>query len=101
MKVSDMKTAEAVRQESLDDPEFRAEWDRTAFAEAVAMRVIGYRVEHQLTQTALARQLGMKQPAVARLEAGDVTPSLDTLSRLAARLGITFHIDVTPEGIAV
>jgi len=101
MKISEMKTAEAVRQESLNNPEFRAEWDRTAFAEAVAMRVIGYRVEHQLTQTALARQLGMKQPAVARLEAGDVTPSLDTLSRLAARLGITFHIDVTPEGVAV
>ncbi len=101
MKVSEMKTAEAVRQESLNDPKFRAEWDRTAFAEAVALRVIGYRVEHQLTQTTLARKLGMKQPAVARLESGDVTPSLDTLSRLAARLGITFHIDVTPDGVAV
>jgi ribosome-binding protein aMBF1 (putative translation factor) len=101
MKISEMKTDAAVRQESLRDPEFRAEWDRTAFAEAVALRVIGYRVEHQLTQTALARQLSMKQPAVARLESGDVTPSLDTLSRLASRLGITFHIDITPEGVAV
>ncbi len=101
MKIGEMKTAEAVRRQSLNNPEFRAEWDRTAFAEAVAMRVIGYRVEHQLTQTALARQLGMKQPAVARLESGAVTPSLDTLSRLATGLGITFHIDVTPEGVAV
>jgi DNA-binding XRE family transcriptional regulator len=101
MKISEMKTAEAVRQESLSNPEFRAEWDRTAFAEAVALRVIGYRVEHQLTQTALARQLGMKQPAVARLESGDVTPTLDTLSRLATQLDITFHIDVTPDGVAV
>jgi DNA-binding XRE family transcriptional regulator len=101
MKMSEMKTAEDVRKESLLDPEFRAEWDRSAFAEAVALRIIGYRVEHQMTQTALARELGMKQPAVARLESGDVTPSLDTLSRLATRLGITFHIDVTPEGVAV
>ena len=101
MKIREMKSADAVRKESLRDPEFRAEWDRTAFAGAVALRVIGYRIDHQLTQTALARQLGMKQPAVARLESGDVTPSLDTLSRLASRLGISFHIDVTPEGVAV
>jgi DNA-binding XRE family transcriptional regulator len=101
MKISEMKRAEAVREDSLRDPEFRAEWDRTAFAGAVALRVIGYRVDHQLTQTALARQLGMKQPAVARLESGDVTPSLDTLRRLASRLGISFHIDVTPEGVAI
>ena len=101
MKINEMKTAETVRQESLRNPEFRAEWDRTAFAGAVALRLIGYRVEHHLTQTALARELGMQQPAVARLESGDVIPSLDTLSRLASRLGITFHIDVMPEGIAV
>jgi DNA-binding XRE family transcriptional regulator len=101
MKINDLNPAEQVREEAQRDPEFRAEWDRHAFAEAVAVRVIGYRVEHHLTQTALARQLGMKQPAIARLESGDVTPSLDTLSRLASQLGITFHIDVTPEGIAV
>ena len=101
MKISDLKSAEQVREEAQLDPEFRTEWDRGAFAEAVALRVIGYRIDHHLTQTALARQLGMKQPAIARLESGDVTPSLDTLSRLASRLEITFHIDVTPEGIAV
>jgi predicted transcriptional regulator len=47
------------------------------------MRVIGYRVDHGLSQTGLARLLGMHQPAVARLEAGDHEPSLATLSRPA------------------
>jgi DNA-binding XRE family transcriptional regulator len=83
MRINEMKTAEAVRQESLRDPEFRAEWDRTAFAAAVALRLIGYRVEHQLAQTALARELGVRQPVLARLESGDVSLPLDTLSRLA------------------
>jgi transcriptional regulator with XRE-family HTH domain len=58
--------------------------------------VIQYRVEHQLTQTALARQFGVKQPAVARLEAGDHEPSVATLARLANRLGITIHLDLSP-----
>jgi transcriptional regulator with XRE-family HTH domain len=34
---------------------------------------------------------------IARLEAGDHQPSLATLARLAAGLGMEFHIDITPE----
>jgi transcriptional regulator with XRE-family HTH domain len=41
--------------------------------------------------------LGMHQPAIARLEAGDHEPSLATLSRLARTLGVEFHIDITPD----
>jgi transcriptional regulator with XRE-family HTH domain len=80
----------------LKDPAFRAEWERTEFAHKVAMRVIQYRVEHDLSQTALARQLGMRQPHIARLEAGQHEPSLATLRRLSEALGIEFHIDITP-----
>lgn len=47
------------------------EWERTALARAVAARVIAYRAEHGLSQTALAGRLGMTQPALARLESGE------------------------------
>ncbi len=43
----------------------------------------------------------MKQPAVARLEAGEHNPSFDTLARLSSVLGIEFHIAVTPAGVAI
>jgi transcriptional regulator with XRE-family HTH domain len=43
----------------------------------------------------------MKQPAIARLESGDHNPSIETLWKLATGLGIEFHIDVTPKGLAV
>ena len=46
----------------LQDPAFRAQWERTALARAVAEAVIGYRAEHKLTQTRLARLLGWSQP---------------------------------------
>ena len=96
-KLSELKSARQVRAEDLRDPEVRAEYERTALAHAVAMRVIKYRTEQGLSQSALARRLGMQQPAIARLEAGDHQPSLATLARLAAGLGIEFHIDITPE----
>jgi DNA-binding XRE family transcriptional regulator len=50
-----------------------------------------------LSQTALARLLGMHQPAIARLKADDHQPSLATLSRLARVLSLEFHIDIAPD----
>lgn len=101
VKLSELKTEAEVVQEQRADPAFRDEWDRTALARAVAVRVVAHRAEHGLTQTALARQLGMQQPAVARLEAGVHTPSLEVLWRLASRLGLEFHIDITARGVAI
>lgn len=96
-KLSELKTAGRVRDELLADPEVRAEYDRTALAHAVALRLIRYRLDHDLTQTALARRLGMTQPAIARLESSEHEPSLATLARLARELGMEFHIDITPD----
>jgi DNA-binding XRE family transcriptional regulator len=94
-KVSQLRTAG-----ELADPEIRREQGRTALAHAVAMRV-GYRVDQGLSQSGLARLLGMHQPAIARLEADDHEPSLATLSRLARVLGLEFHIDITPDSFAL
>ena len=80
----------------LEDPVFRAEWERTAPARAMANRLIAYRVEHDLSQTALARKLGMSQPAVSRLEIGEHVPTLPTLIRIVKTLGIEILIDIKP-----
>ena len=58
MKLSDLPTHEEVLAEHLDaDPEYRREWERTALARAVAVKLIAYRAEHDLSQTALAGRL--------------------------------------------
>ena len=91
------RTAREVREERLrQDPEFRAYWARTALARAVAHAVIRYRVEHKLSQAGLAERLGTRQSAVARLEAGEHTPTLETLLRLSAALGIEILMHVAP-----
>lgn len=100
-KMSELRSAHQVRAEDLRDPETRAEYERTALAHAVAMRVLTYRTEHGLSQSALGRVLGMAQPAIARLEAGDHEPSLGTLGRLARGLDLEFHIDITPAALGL
>jgi len=99
VKMSDLKTGSQVADEQARaNPEVQRELERTALANDVAIRVIRYRNQHGLSQTQLARQLGLHQSAIARLEAGDHEPSLTTLGRLARGLGTEFHIDVTSDG---
>lgn len=100
MKLSEMETNhELITEQLRTDPEFRAEWERTALARAVAVAIVRYRAEHDLSQRDLAERLAMKQPQVARLELGEVNPSMDTLMRIASRLGIELTIDVRPAGV--
>jgi transcriptional regulator with XRE-family HTH domain len=63
----------------------------------VAEAVIRYRAERGLSQTALARLLGWSQPVVARLEAAEHNPSMDTLVALARKLSLRVHVDVGPK----
>jgi transcriptional regulator with XRE-family HTH domain len=97
MRLSEMKTHEELLAEQLrDDPEFRAEWERTALARAVAVALVRHRTDHDMSQRDVAEVLAMKQPQVARLERGEVNPSMEMLMRISAGLGIEFTIDVRP-----
>jgi transcriptional regulator with XRE-family HTH domain len=96
VRLSDLKTTDELLTEQLTDPGFRAEWERTAIARAVALRLVRCRTDRGLSQRDLAKLLEMKQPQVARLERGDVTPGLETLARLAGVLDMEFAIDVRP-----
>ncbi len=52
-------------------------------------------------QTQLARQLGMQQSAIARLELDEHEPSIATLAGLSRGLGINFHIAITPDSVSL
>jgi transcriptional regulator with XRE-family HTH domain len=98
MKLTDMTTHDEPLQKELTDPAFRAEWERTPLARAVAIQVVSYRGQHRLTQKTLAERLGMKQPQVARLESGEHNPSIEMLARLSAVMDVEFNIDIRPRG---
>jgi transcriptional regulator with XRE-family HTH domain len=83
----------------LADPEVARIWQETEFADQVATVLIDYRAKHQLSQTALARQLGMRQPAIARLESGEHTPSFRTLARLTELLGLDLELRIMRDRI--
>jgi ribosome-binding protein aMBF1 (putative translation factor) len=94
VKLSELRTTGEIHDQDMADPEYRREYERTRLANDVAIKVIAYRAAHGLSQAQLARKVGMRQPHVARLEAGDHEPSLATLARLADALDLDFSIDV-------
>ena len=104
-KLADLLAAADVRAEDLADPDVRAEYERTALASAVALRVVSYRAAHDLTQAELARRLGLAQPAVARIEAGDeiarenIADRVDAPDFIAKRAPIAIPLDVIHVGL--
>lgn len=81
-------------------PEMQAQWDAEVLARAFSLAVVRYRSVHGLSQTALARQLGMPQSQVARIELGEHTPSFATLLRVCDALGLELTLTVRPRGTA-
>jgi transcriptional regulator with XRE-family HTH domain len=87
---------ELVAEEQIADPSFRAEWQRLAPAREFAATLLRYRAEHKLNQRELAKQLGVSQPRVVKLESGEHNPEIDTIIKAVKRLGVEFVLDVAP-----
>ena len=96
MRARLVRARDLLAEQLANDPEFRAEWERTALARAVALAVLGYRTRHALSQTQLAKQLGIRQPHVSRLELGEHNPTPEILQRLASKLALRFVLEIAP-----
>lgn len=95
--MSKLVSAKEVHKKDMKDPEFRAEWERTALARSVSELLLAYRVKHDISQTELAKRLGTGQAKVSRLESGTHTPNLQTLKKIATALEIDLKIVLRPD----
>jgi ribosome-binding protein aMBF1 (putative translation factor) len=74
-------------EEALEDPEFRAEYERLAPYEELARIVIMRRAALGLTQAELAARMGTTASAISRIESGRHATSAQTLKKLANAFG--------------
>lgn len=82
--------------EQLKDPEFRAEWDALQPERALVQAMIDARKRTGMTQKQLAEKTGIAQSDISKFETGGGNPSLRTLQRLAAGMGMVLHIEFRP-----
>jgi len=74
---------------------------REGYAEARRAFLIGQAVRERrlalgLSQTELAARAGMTQPALSRLEAGGVIPTIPLLERITAALDADLIVQISP-----
>lgn len=82
--------------EQMQDPEFKAEWDALAPERQIMRAIIEGREGRDLTQQQLAEVTGIAQADISRLENGTGNPSLRTLKRLAAGMGMALKLEFVP-----
>lgn len=90
-----MQNWKSLKQELLKNPAVAREYLTLAPRYQLISQVIAKRLEQGLTQAELARKIGTKQSAIARLESGDANPSVAFLEKLAAGLGAKLKIALT------
>lgn len=82
--------------ERMKDPEFAAEWDALEPEFQIIKAMLDGRAAKNLTQKELSEITGINQADISKLENGNANPSLRTLERLAAGLGMRVKVEFVP-----
>ena len=82
--------------ERMKDPAFLAEWNAQEPERQIMRAIAEGREEKDMTQKQLAEITGITQADISRLESGTANPSLRTLKRLAAGMGMALKVEFVP-----
>ena len=88
-----MRTWKSLKKEWLKDPKVKKEYDKLGPRYALIDKIIEARIRTKMTQAQLAKIAGTKQSAIARLESGNVNPSLNFMEKIASALGMRLNIE--------
>ncbi|MHB1347732.1 MAG: helix-turn-helix domain-containing protein [Candidatus Humimicrobiaceae bacterium] len=79
------------------NPEFSAEHERTEPELQALKQLILLRKQKKISQQILAARINMRQSHIARLESGEVRPTIRILKRYAKGLGQILLLNIIPE----
>ena len=82
-----MTNYQEFKEELMQDPEFRAEYERTRPEFEIMHALIDARINSNMTQKELSVRSGVRQSNISRIENGTCSPTIATLQALAAGLG--------------
>lgn len=82
-----MENWKTVKKELLKNRKVKREYERLRPRYALISQLIETRNKRGLTQADLAKKVGTKQSAIARLESGNSNPSISFLEKLTQAMG--------------
>ena len=84
--------------DQLKDPAFQKEWNALEPEFSIMQAMIDARRTSGLTQKQLSERTGIAQADISKLESGNANPSLKSLQRLAAGMGMRVKVEFLPAG---
>ena len=88
-----MRTYNELKKQLLQNDEVKTKYERLEPEYQVIRAIVAARQEQHLTQQELAERTGIDRSDISKLENGSANPSLRTLKRLAAGLGMQLQIN--------
>lgn len=89
-----MRSYKSVKKQLLKDKKIRKAYDELGPEFVLVKAVIEKRIQKGLTQEVLARKIGTKQSAIARLESGNYNPSFAFLEKVARALDAKIEVSL-------
>lgn len=89
-----MKNWRTLKKELLKNKVIASEYKRLEPRYALISQLIEARIKRGLTQKELAKKIDTKQSAIARLESGNINPSIDFLEKVTQALNSRLIIQV-------
>lgn len=80
------------KKELLKNSEFKSEYERLKPKYDLITQLINARLKAGLSQTDLAKKVGTKQSAIARLESGQANPTVSYLEKVAKAVNSNLYI---------
>lgn len=90
-----MESYKKLRAQLLKNKEFRKAYDALGPEFELIRMLIKKRLQKGLTQAALARKLGTRQSAIARLESGTSNPTVGSLRKVAHALDARIKVVIS------
>lgn len=93
------RTLAKIDQRRKDDPDFAAAVEAELQTMRIEQELVALRNASGLSQRQLAAKLGVKQPVIAKLEAGKTRNiGLQTLVRVVKAMNGSIEVSITPKG---
>jgi len=80
--------------EQLKNPAFKKAWDEIEIESSIAEGMIGKRIEKNISQRDLAKQINSTQAVISRIESMNANPSIKTLKKIAKALDAKLEIKI-------
>lgn len=89
------KVDDYIKEKMKKDPEFATRYNLIMEKAAVVKEIIKYRIRHNLSQAQLAKEIGVTQQYISKIEEGEFS-NLDTIENVLRHIGYRLKLEVVP-----